>query len=357
MRLLVLGAFGAYPERVTAFIGAGHQIRYVCTEPWCRAEQLPAGTVFLFRDLGAGFEETVECLARLIESERVDAVYSLLNVWDGSNQATAALLRRRCPVPVIRHYKEHYLTPFEDERTCIERSAGVIFINPESHDYFAGQYELPEHTACLDADLIPRRYLAGTLQPKLSSVDGRPHVLLAGSVADDGGRYDYRDVVRELTGREAHVHIYGLFRRLQADGQLHDAPAVEASYHSVATPEYLHVHAPIAPARFAEEWSRYDAGLLHAPRQDDAFRVLNMPNRYSAYLAAGVPVAIPAGQMPAMQRHLEALQAAVVYETPADLVGRLPDTAAAARALAARGAVTFEAILPSLIDFIRRCLG
>jgi hypothetical protein len=39
----------------------------------------------------------------LIEDERIDVVYSLLNAWDGSNQATAALLRRGCPVPVVRH--------------------------------------------------------------------------------------------------------------------------------------------------------------------------------------------------------------------------------------------------------------
>ena len=131
---------------------------------------------------------------------------------------------------------------------------------------------------------------------------------------------------------------------------------VEAAYRGIASPEYLHIHAPISPHQFVEEWSQYDAGLLHMPHADDRFRALNIPNRYSAYIAAGVPVALPAGQMPAMQRHLEEIHSAVPYEDVADLVERLPDSAAVAGANAAREASTFDALYPNLINFIRSCL-
>jgi hypothetical protein len=356
VRLLILGALGPYPERVRAFLEEGHPLWYVSTGSLAPAPEIPGIPAFAFSDLAAAPEDAVERLVRLIQSEQIEAVYSLLNVWDKSNQATAALLSRGCPVPVIRHYKEHYLSPWEDERTSIEQSAGAVFINSESRDYFAGVYRLPERTACLDADLLPRRYLAGRLQPKLSRRDQRPHLLIAGSATDDGGRYDYRDLIRQLIDRKAHVHLYGQFRRLQASGQLHNRPEVESSYRGLASGQYLHLHAPIPPTRFVTEWSRYDAGLLHVPKPDDPFRLLNLPNRFSAYVAAGVPVAIPAGEMPAMQRHLEAFGAAIVYGDAADLVGRLPDPVAVGGAIAAREAITFEAVLPSLLSFIGSCL-
>lgn len=356
MRLLILGALGVYPERIGTFIAAGHRVWYACTELPPPAELMTGVTLLDFRGFAAAPEEAAARLVKLIDEEKIDCVYSLLCVWDGSNRATAALLHRGCPVPVVRHYKEHYMTPSDEERVCLEKSDGVIFINEESRDYFAGLYRLPARTACLDADLIPRPYLRGRLHPKLSAADGRPHLLIAGSAADDGGRYDYRELILELAARRAHVHLYGQFRRLHATGQLANTSEVEESYRRLGAGEYLHLHAPVPPARFVEEWSRYDAGLLHVPRADDPFRVLNMPNRYTAYLAAGLPVALPIGEMPAMQRHLESLGAAVVFRDLDELTARLPDPAAGAAALAAREAVTFEAAFPALTSFIRSCL-
>jgi hypothetical protein len=118
----------------------------------------------------------------------------------------------------------------------------------------------------------------------------------------------------------------------------------------------MHLHAPISPDCFVEKWSVYDAGLLHAPATDDGFRLMNFPNRYTAYLAAGVPVAIAQQEMPALQVHLEALNAAVVYDDLTDLVRQLPDDAAALAAGAAGDVVCFEAVFPALVAFIEACL-
>jgi hypothetical protein len=356
MRILVLGALGPYPERLYHFMVAGHQLWFVSTLallPQERLEGVPTQTLW---DLSADAPVALEKLVELIASENIKVVYSLLNTWDGSNWATAALLQRGCPVPIVRHYKEHYLAPNDDERVCIERSTGVLFINPESRDYFASAYHLPLHTACIDADLIPGQYLSGTLQPKLSAQDGRPHLLIAGTAMIDGGRYDYRELVRILTGLRAHVHLYAQFRHMDQHGLLYYNATVEEAYRSMETGGYLHVHPLIPAARFVEEWSRYDAGLMHVARPDDRFRVLNIPNRYSAYLAAGLPVALPAGQMAAMQHHLEKLNVAIPYNSGEDLVARLPDPAACERALAIRESQTFDAIFPHLMAFIHACV-
>jgi hypothetical protein len=357
MRILVLGAPGPYPERLHTFRDAGHHLWWVSTlqlPPPAQRTGITAGHLW---DLARAPEDAVERLVELIATARIDVVYSLLNVWDGSQQPTALLLRRGSPVPVIRHYKEHYLSPSAEERTCLEQSDGVIFINRESRDYFATCYRLPARTACFDADLLPQRYLAGTLQPRLSAQDGRPHLLIAGTATTDGGRYDYRELIRAFTHYAAHIHLYGQFRRLDASGRYQAAPDVEAAYRALTGTGYVHLHALVPPARFVDAWSRYDAGLLHVPRPDDPFSRLNMPNRYSAYLAAGVPVALPAGHMPAMQCHLEALGAAIVYADPADLVRRVPDVAARQAAVHARASVTFEAVFPGLMTFLREVCG
>jgi hypothetical protein len=372
MRLLVLGGLGPYPERLLALRDRGHALWYACSHylPAIRPSLDGIPAVDLRAppsDWPADPDGPDGCagLLGLIRRERIDAVYSLLNAWDGSNAVTAALLRRGCPVPVVRHYKEHYCAPSEDERDALERSAGVLLVNPLARDYFAACYRLPPRVACLDADPLPRRYLAGPVRPKYSAADGRPHLLVAGSAMTDGGRYDYRGHFRDLAARGAHVHLYGQFRSLdRRTGWLIEDEAVEAAYRALAAAPgvapYLHLHAPVPPSRFVEEWSPYDAGLLHAPDPRDRFRTQNFPNRYSAYLAAGVPVALAAGELPALQEHLERLGAGVVYDPGAgvaDLVRRLPAPGAAAGALAAREAVTFEALLPHMEVFLEACLA
>src|SRR5947209_4434709 len=144
MRLLILGSAGPYPERLSAFIKEGHPVWLVCTEWVFKGDARYAGiSTCNFAELGVTLSEGIEQVLKLIETERIEAIYSLLNVWDGSNRVMAALLDRGCPVPVIRHYKEQYCSPFVDERKTIEKSTGVIFINEESRDYFAAHYQLP----------------------------------------------------------------------------------------------------------------------------------------------------------------------------------------------------------------------
>ena len=357
MRLLFLGALGPYPERTQAFARDGHALWHLSTE-WLadEARTVPWQAVEKF-DPGASAQEHAGRVRAWIERHCIEAVYSLLNVWDGSAAVPAALLRGGCPVPVVRHYKEHYLRADDDERTCLERSAGVILLNEESRRFFAAQYRLPERVACLDADGLPARYLAGERRPKLSAVDGRPHLLIAGTATEDGGRYDYRPTIRALTEAGAHVHLYGQFRRLQPSGQMRNEPAVAESYREAGVGDRLHFHPPVRPAEFVTAWSPYDAGLLHHPEPMDVFRALNLPNRYSAYLAAGLPVATAAGEMPAMERHLETLGAPPIrYRDLAELVDLLPDPAASEQAWAAREAATFEAVYPRLAEFIHSCL-
>src|SRR5215212_3002122 len=110
MRLLMLGALGPYPERVSTFLDHQHQLWYVSTVP-LPPEQLVGVTACSLPALTTSAEPATRRILDLIKTQRIEAVYSLLNAWDGSNTITAELLQQGCPVPVIRHYKEHYMYP------------------------------------------------------------------------------------------------------------------------------------------------------------------------------------------------------------------------------------------------------
>src|SRR4028118_1310959 len=84
MRLLILGAVGPYPERLHTFVEEGHEVWFVSTIFLPPAEQLSGVRACHLWDFGAAPDDAIEKLIALIKRERIDAVYSLLNVWDGS---------------------------------------------------------------------------------------------------------------------------------------------------------------------------------------------------------------------------------------------------------------------------------
>jgi hypothetical protein len=51
------------------------------------------------------------------------------------------------------------------------------------------------------------------------------------------------------------VHLYGMFRRMRADGRMMDSEDVRDRYRDLALSNYLHLHDSVPPGRFVEEWS------------------------------------------------------------------------------------------------------
>ena len=81
MRLLVLGGVGQYPERLSTFVEAGHRLWYASSHP--HHQYLPAIREHLAGirtfDLDHVPADRIARLQRLIEDERIDIVYSLLD--------------------------------------------------------------------------------------------------------------------------------------------------------------------------------------------------------------------------------------------------------------------------------------
>jgi glycosyltransferase involved in cell wall biosynthesis len=270
----------------------------------------------------------------LIALHGINVVYSLLNAADESTEVTLELLDSAIETPIVRHYKEHPCTPTLEERRVLLETAGQIYINHESYEYFRDAYNVSSSSAhILDADMIAARYMGEDFSPKARYEDKEPHLLIAGGMSALNDRLDVRDLCEQMSRRRVHVHLYG-YMVAQVSGRLviGDA-ATQSTYQELeARLPYVHLHHYIRPEQFCSVWSRYDVGFMHSQvsSTDEAarFEQMNYPYRYTAYLAAGLPLAVSSGGQSAMRKLVEQEGIGLVYQDYAHLAEQLYDDAA-----------------------------
>lgn len=363
MNILLAGLLGRYADRVLALKRRGHQLVYCTMPPPAQrplADDLKDPTIpeYILDRRTAG-----RTVARIVDKHQIDVVYSMKNVWDGSLELVAAMLDAGVG-PIVRHYKEHFLRPDELERRSLTETAGQIYINAESYAYFRQTYQVSEATAhILDTDYLPARYLTDDFHPKLSDLDGRPHVVLAGGVSVTGGRNDARALITALADRRIHVHLYGRkYVGPNAKGVwVVGSDAVREAYEALTATGYVHLHDHIEPSRFVPEWSRFDAGLMHvnaADTHDAPFQRMNYPNRLAPYLAAGLPVAQQIGGQDAMERLVRQAGIGFLYHDYAELADLLHDRVRLREltdnVLKRRHEFSYEHHVDELVDILRR---
>jgi hypothetical protein len=360
LNVLILGSLGPNPERVLALLPFLGRITYVYTQFNPFIPHLQHGGIQCVAALPNEARQTI----RVIEEQPVDIVYSLLNAHDGSTEATLQLLDDRCQIPMVRHYKEHPCVPTHEERRVLLETRAQIYINEESREYFVNTYGANRTTShVMDADQISRVFMTGDIVPKLRLTDGEPHVLIAGGVSILGDRLDMREFCAQMAGYRVHTHIYGYPRGLTDDGMPivpHLETALEYRRLAASTP-YIHLHDYVSPREFVKEWSRYDAGMMHASvpgtHSEAAFQRLNLAHRYSAYLAAGLPLLVHHGGQDAMARLVRAEQIGCVFESNEHARSWLYNeqilTDTTANVLRSRERFSFEANVEALVDLFR----
>jgi hypothetical protein len=155
VNILLAGRLGRYADRVLALSDRGHRLVY-CTMPAPAQRPLPDD---LKDDSIPRYvlspSTARDHLTRLVDEHRIDVVYSMKNVWDGSLELVSELLDAGV-CPVVRHYKEHFCRPSELERRSLVETAGQIYINEESLAYFRDSYGVDPSTAhILETDYLP----------------------------------------------------------------------------------------------------------------------------------------------------------------------------------------------------------
>jgi hypothetical protein len=357
LKILLVGELAYNADRVLALEEQGHALYGL----WMRAPHwynavgpLPFGHV---EDLPR--ENWREAVERL----QPDLIYALLN-WQAVPFAHEVLMATP-GIPFVWHFKEG---PF----ICLEKGTwpqlvdlyryadGRIHSSPEMRDWFDTvlpglSQSRPTHV--LDGDLPKREWFDGRNVPLLSSADGEPHTVVPGRPI---GLHPH--IVGELARSGVHLHFYGDFTQGQWREWIDSARSL--------APRHLHLHAHVDQSRWVEEFSRYDAGWLHAFASQNGGELrranwddLNYPARIATLAAAGLPMIQRANHdaVVATQALARRLGIGLCYETIAELGGQLRDHAhlqrVRDRVWGQRDQFCFDTHVPALVAFFRRVIG
>lgn len=357
LKILLVGELAYNADRVLALEELGHALYGLWTpQPyWFNAVgPMPFGHV---QDLPN------EHWRAAIEQLQPDLIYALLN-WQAVPFAHEVLMATP-GIPFVWHFKEG---PF----ICIDKGMwpqlaelyryadGRIFSSPEMRDWFVTATPgLARSRPChlLDGDLPRQQWFAGTPSPLLSAQDGELHTVVPGRPI---GLHPH--TLAELAGQGIHLHFYGDFTHGQWREWIDKGRTM--------APRHLHLHANVDQAGWVEEFSRYDAGWLHAfvsTNQGEIRRAdwddLNYPARIATLAAAGLPMIQRdnAGAIVATQSLARRLDIGIFYHTVADLAQQLSNTERMAQLRAQvwsqRQQFCFEYHAPALLSFFRQVIA
>ena len=168
--------------------------------------------------------------------------------------------------------------------------------------------------------------------------------------------------VNELAQHGIHLHFYGDFTQGQWREWIEKARRL--------APDHLHLHANVGQDQWVEEFSRYDAGWLHAFASDNCGELrranwddLNLPARMATLAVAGLPMIQRRndGAIVAAQTLARALDIGIFYDTIDDLALQLRDRAAMEalreNVWSQRSLFTFDHHAPELIAFFRKVIA
>ena len=208
----------------------------------------------------------------------------------------------------------------------------------------------------LDVDLPKKDWFDQAPGLLLSSVDGQVHTVVPGRPI---GLHPH--TLAELAEQGIHVHFYGDFTHGQWREWIDKSRAL--------APLHLHLHANVEQARWVEEFSRYDAGWLHAFDSANLGEIrranwddLNLA-RIATLAAAGLPMIQRrnAGAIVAIQALVKKLDVGVFYDSVEELAQLLRQRermqALRARMWNARSLFTFDQHVPGPVNFFRAVIA
>lgn len=356
LKILLVGELAYNADRVLALEEQGHKLYGLwMREPYWynTVGPLPFGHV---EDLPR--DHWKEAVRRI----RPDIIYALLN-WQAVPFAHDVMTATR-GIPFVWHFKEG---PF----ICMEKGSwpqlvdlyrqadGQIFCSPEMREWFdtvVPGLSADKPTHVLDGDLPKRDWFGESQSTLLSETDGDIHTVSPGRPIGL-----HPDVVAELAAHRIHLHFYGEFTQGQWLDWIETTQELAAGF--------LHLHPNVDQSRWTEEFSRYDAGWLHAFRSMNGGEIrraiwddLNYPARLSTLAAAGLPMIQPEndGAIVAAQTLARKLGTGVFYRSIGDLAARLKDgetmREVRERVWAQRYLFSFDHHVPALVAFFREVI-
>jgi hypothetical protein len=357
LKILLVGELAYNADRVLALEEQGHRLYglWMRRPYWYNAVgPMPFGHV---EDLP--HEHWREAVRRL----RPDIIYGLLN-WQAVPFAHEVLMATP-GIPFAWHFKEG---PF----ICLAKGTwkelvelyryadGRIFSSPEMRDWFdtvAPGLSRTRPSFVLDGDLPKADWFAGARGPLLSNHDGEVHTVVPGRPI---GLHPH--TMAELAAERVHVHFYGDFTQGQWREWIGESMR--------RAPGYLHLHPNVDQSRWVEEFSRYDAGWLHAfdSRNEGELRRanwddLNYPARIATLAMAGLPMIQRdnEGAIVATQALVRRYGLGLLYRSIAELGAALreqePMAALREQVWRERRRFCFDEHVPALVAFFREVIA
>lgn len=287
IKILIIGALNYNPERFCAWEEAGCQLyAYWLPVPLMAHESIgpfPFGHIITIPH-GTGWTEKVRTICP-------DLIYlcfccsSLEFVYDSLMELRNAGIH----TPFIWHLKEGpqlcmRFGTWPKLMELYELSDGNIITNQCTKEWYDLFLPIDKPYLILDQEMPKEEYFETPFSPKLSAADGEIHTVVIGRMIGISV-----ENMRQLAAHHIHVHLYSAsYYRQKSKGN---------NLYVKVAPGYFHVHAYCSSEKWVEEFSRYDAGWLHAGKSrnmGDLFRVmwddLNIPARMGTLAAAGLPM-------------------------------------------------------------------
>jgi hypothetical protein len=357
LKILLVGELAYNAERVLALEAQGHCLYGL----WMRQP-------YWFNTVGPLPFGHVEELAHedwRAEVRRIapDLIYGLLN-WQ-TVPFVHEVMQETNGIPFVWHFKEGPFICLEKgcwaQLVALYRQAdGRIFSSPEMRDWFDTVVPgLSATRPChvLDGDLPLRRYLHGPCAPRLSEADGDVHTVVPGRPIGL-----HPPDVAQLAQEGVHLHFYGDYTHGQWRDWIRDCRAL--------APRHLHLHPHVVQDDWRLEFSRYDAGWLHAFESANGGELrranwddLNYPARLATLAASGLPMIQRdnSGALVATQTLARELGIGVFYRSIPQLGEQLRERpaldAVRDRVEAARERFCFDGHVPDLVDFFRQVIA
>ncbi len=307
LKILIVGELAYNPERICALEEHGHKLYglwILNPEFYNTIGPLPFGNV-----------ETISLdnWKEKIDEIKPDIIYALLNFQ--VIPLAHYIMTENPGIPFVWHFKEG---PFYARQQGLWKqllelytnSNGQIFINRETKDWFSQFLSLETPSMILDGDLPKKEWFAKEKGKLLSDEDGEVHTVVPGRpfgiTPDD---------LASFKAQKIHLHFYGEFFHTTWREWIRNAIEVAEGY--------IHIHPNCMPDKWADEFSKYDAGWLHTFESNNygelmkvTWNDLNYPARMSTLAAAGLPMLLKSnpGHMVAIENLLKSLDIGILFK-------------------------------------------
>lgn len=354
LKILLVGELAYNPERVYALEKSGHKLYALWANPrfgYSTVGPLPFGHV-----TDVPRENWKEEIARI----QPDIIYALLST--SAIELAHEVLEAGTGIPFVWHFKEG---PHEAQKAGLwgklidlyAKSDGCIYLNDEEQRWI--EMFTPRRstatTLLLDGDLPPAANFSDSFSPKLSDSDGEIHTVVAGRMVGITPN-DYRILAKN----GINLHIYS--ENMTANEDFLPYINIDSSH--------FHIHSHCPQQKWAEEFSRYDAGWLHCIDSCNNGNILNvtwadinLPARISTYLVAGIPMIQKrnGNHIFAQRSYLKPYDIDIPFDNMQELASSLRNSSFLNKkrqnVLAVRHNFSFEAHEEELVDFFRRIIS